>query len=210
MPLPSSKIVPCDENGLPLDTYWLLQFLMRKIYPNWPIPLYDKQGVPIDNNEEFDYMKINQKFDKAFLNIKPFDREKFLHAYRNGEYYYHPDFIVQHFVGSILKPRFSEFTLWTYQDWCDKYDPHFVPLFTPTIPDLAIAYITTKKNPDAKLDDRRFPNGFTEEHRQWLIACATPSAIEYLQTHAGPSDPVLIAILEKRKKPLPNSPYYLI
>ncbi|WP_457558135.1 hypothetical protein [Candidatus Harpocratesius sp.] len=70
--------------------------------------------------------------------------------------------------------------------------------------------MTLKNNPDAVLDDRRFPHGFTELHRAWLIRAANPSTIEYLQLHAGSGDEVLTEILLKNKKQLPNSPFYLI
>lgn len=209
IPLPSPKVVPRDENGLPLNNYWLFKALFREKNPNYLIPLYDEKGVPLDRDEWHKYMEICQ--DEEWIEInswsypeppEKFDREAFLENYRLGKPYYHPVERIRREIRDLMDPRpeFLQTELKSYQWFCRVKAPHFVPLYTPTVADLAVAYVTVKKNPAAALDDTRFPHGFLPEHRRWLIAAANPSTIQYLQLHAGPGDEVLAEILLRFQK----------
>ncbi|MCF2139509.1 MAG: hypothetical protein K9W44_05585 [Candidatus Lokiarchaeota archaeon] len=110
----------------------------------------------------------------------------------------------------IINTPISYSLLQTYEQICTRAASHFIPLFTPTVADLAIAYVTLKYNPSAVLDNTRFPHGFTAENRQWLITCANPTIIDYLQANLHHADPLITEILLLQKKKLQNSPFFLI
>ncbi|MHA1618097.1 MAG: hypothetical protein ACTSVZ_02375 [Promethearchaeota archaeon] len=82
--------------------------------------------------------------------------------------------------------------------------------------ELARAYLSTidphesVADPDLLHDTARFPIGFTDEHRSWLIACAPPSILAFLQAHQPSADPIVEAILLRGAKHLTGSDFTII
>ncbi|WP_457558932.1 hypothetical protein [Candidatus Harpocratesius sp.] len=201
IPLPPAEYVPRDKKGFPINNYWLLLYCIRMNDPNFLIPPYDRQGIPFRSRKIEIYQLIS--------NIE-FDRVKFLKLWARGIPMDHPDMIVRSYIHWCFDSEIKKYERKPYAVWESIAYKAKMPLASPTLPDLALAYIETKNSPHPKLPEDKFPNGFTAFHHKCLVKCATPRILRLLQHKLPYSDPLISEILLKFKKTLPNSPYFLI
>ncbi|MCF2139040.1 MAG: hypothetical protein K9W44_03175 [Candidatus Lokiarchaeota archaeon] len=237
LPFPNPKQIPYDADGYPKPYYWFEKYLIRLRQPNFPIPLYEPNGRPIyDLNgrkyygrkkwEQSEYLWKRELilFHHALLT----KHDAANHISGGDEHTTHYEFKNIDFdkIGNKHRQIYEKMCyrgvskkIWiterhyphmqTYKQMCRKAAPHFIPLFTPTLPDLAIAYVSIHRNPSTVLDEKRFPNGFTDENREWLLTCANHTILAYLQANLNHDDPLIIDIILRNKKSLPNSQFSL-
>ncbi|MCF2139498.1 MAG: hypothetical protein K9W44_05530 [Candidatus Lokiarchaeota archaeon] len=235
LPIPLPNWIKYDSEGFPVDIYWFLRFLWRKQNPYRVFSPNDLKRIPLSKSEQERYEAYS---------YHGFDKKRFLKLYKKGIRMPHKWTTFKHEIQYCFpcndEVKVPEF--YTYEHWCKKHPGAHIPLYCPTLGDLAEMYVAQATgNTDFNLpppvegkyapffenyvetvvfklvddspynhEDVRFPNGFTEEHIEWLIKCATPRIMAYLQQKLPPSDPVLQAIILKFKKKLKNSEFFLV
>ncbi|MHA1619220.1 MAG: hypothetical protein ACTSVZ_08050, partial [Promethearchaeota archaeon] len=243
VPFPPASVIPRDADGIPIDFFWMLWYFIKQMTPVHFLPPYDKNGRPMWDYyaEAYDFLKqhpLTEGVEVSYLEHiwkkpgdqmdriinKPFKRQEFIRE--------RPSFALPSTEKNI-EERHNKGLLNTLigmgerhitgRDLPEAYDfrgntPPRMPttLLCPTVPELAIAYLThtypenTVGDQRLLADKNRFPIGFTNEHRDWLVACINPPVLTYLQNHLPPTDAVLQKIIAESALPLKNSPYSLL
>ncbi len=212
LPFPPASVVPRDSDGIPLHLYWMFMHFIIQANPGYPLPPYDAKGEPL---EEYAYKKY-QHFGSFDFNSLGIDRREYLRTRTSIKMLSRTDMALQSRhawglkkQGPVFFPKIIDYPAITPPKVATT-------LSCPTIDELARAYITVTNptslvaTPPLLRDTARFPNGFTEEHRTWLIACAPPPILAFLQANLPATDPILVAIMEQHAKPLDGSDLRLV
>ncbi|MHA1673748.1 MAG: hypothetical protein ACTSYI_08965 [Promethearchaeota archaeon] len=207
IPFPPADVVPQDGDGIPIHLYWMFQYFIYQTNPGHVLPPYDAKGIPLTSNSFRKYREFDER---------DFDRNAYLRERKKIKILSRTNATLQtyHYWGTVKQglvffPRLYDYPAITPPKQTNT-------LSCPTLDELARVYITTI-NPHSSVadlsltrDTARFPLGFTDEHRSWLIACAPPSILAFLQAHAPLADPIVEAILLRGAKPLAGSTLSII
>ncbi len=243
LPFPPASIVPTDADGIPFNFFWMLWYFIKQMNPTYFIPPYDKTGRPLwdQYQKTYDYFQahpLTEGVEVSYIEhiweksgdqmsrtiTQPFDRQQFI---RERPFFVLPP--IDKSTGSYKRLGAPNTLIGLGKK---KVDDRFMPkaydfrantpprlpttLLCPTVPELAIAYLTHTYSENAVGDQRlladknRFPKGFTNEHRDWLIACINPPVLAYLQNHLPPTNAILQKIIAESALPLKSSPYSLL
>ncbi|MHA1674920.1 MAG: hypothetical protein ACTSYI_14990 [Promethearchaeota archaeon] len=181
------------------NTYWMLWHFIRETNPTYAIPPYDNTGVPIFHRDRLEYDSFSQL---------PLDRTWYLRNRLTMQYTPFRELNSHHSWGKkVVEPRYLPKII----DWSTQTPPMVATtLACPTVSELATAYIANTRIETQEMDPSspppipahlsllhnktRFSNGFTQTHRKWLLKCANPQVISFLESHLPASDSLLVDI----------------